>query len=121
MRAMEKAPAKGSTIALPNTFETWPKVSENLRKIREGQVRDVEEFEKLYIQLEVGSKRAKDAKPTFATLRRALKDADAISEPHFFDTLLPWIAGKALEVDDLFKAQGHEILVRECCLNGQLF
>ena len=116
---MEKA--KGGTIALPNTFETWPKVSENLRRIRGGQVRDVQEFEKLYTQLEVG-KRTKDAELNFATLRRVLKDANAISERHFLDTLLPWIAGKALEVDDLFQAQGHEIPVREYfCLNRQLY
>ena len=102
-----------SAIRLPNTFEAWPRVSENLLKIRGGQVRDVQEFEELYTQLECSPKRAEDAKPNFATLRRVLKDANHISERHFLDTLLPWIAGKALEVGDLFTAQGHEISVRE--------
>ena len=98
------------TISLPNTFETWPKVSANLRSIQDGQVHDVEEFEKLYLQLEFTAARALRT-PKFATLRSVLKKAEHVTESHFLDTLLPWIAGKALEVDELFQAQGSELPV----------
>lgn len=99
-----------NAISLPNTFETWPRVSENLRNIQEGQVHDVEEFEKIYLQLEFTAERALRT-PKFATLRTVLKRAEHITESHFLGILLPWIAGKALEVDELFHAQGNKIPV----------
>lgn len=99
-----------STISLPNTYSSWAKVSENLRKIQEGRVREVHQFEELYPLLEFS--RESDADPKFATLRHVLNDAEHITERHFLDTLLPWIARKALEVDELFRSRGHQISVR---------
>lgn len=74
-------------------------------------MQDVEEFEKLYLQLEFTGDRALRT-PKFATLRAVLKAAEHITESHFLNTLLPWIAGKALEVEELFRAQGHKLPVR---------
>ena len=98
------------SIHLPNTSESWPRVSENLRKISEGKLQDVEGFEKLYTCIE--STRTGKAEPKFASLRRVLRDGDHVSERHFLDTLSPWIAGKALEVDSLFRDKNHQLPVR---------
>ena len=71
---------------------------------------DLEEFEKLYLQLEFTATRALRT-PKFATLRAVLKKAEHITESHFLDTLLPWIAGKALEVEELFQPQDSKLPV----------
>ena len=103
------AARKGSTFSLPNTFKTWPRVSDSLRKIQEGQIRELQEFEKIYPQLEFS--RESEADPKFGTLRHVLNDAKHITEPHFLGTLLPWIAGKALQVEELFRAEEHKLPV----------
>ena len=99
------------SIDLPNRLDSWAKVSETLRKIVQGEAKDVEGFETLYASAE--SSRSEYAGSKLEGLRRVLRDGQHVSERHFLDTLLPWIAGKALEVDSLFKDQNNQIPVRE--------
>ena len=106
---MAKQGRKAENIRLPNTLETWTQVCEVLKTISEGKVRSVEDFEDVYPKLFTTSKRY--GHPKFASLRRVLKDAEYVSESHFLDTLLPWMARKALEVEELFKSQDHKLRV----------
>lgn len=99
-----------STVSLPNTFKRWPEVSENLKKIREGKIQELEEFEKVYTELE--HYRESEATPTFSCLRHVLKDGKHFTEHHFLSTLLPWLADKALQVEELFKNEEHRLPVR---------
>lgn len=105
-----KMATRYSTVGLPSTFKKWPEVSNSLQKIREGKVRELEEFEKVYTELEY--QRESEATPTFSCLRHVLKDGKHVTEHHFFSTLLPWLADKALQVEELFKAEGHHLPVR---------
>ena len=102
-----------SVVRLPNLLDTWPGVSETLRKICEGEVKDVETFEKLYATTDCNPARAVYGPPKFVALRRVLRDRDHVSEAHFLGTLLPWIAAKALEVEDLFIDHNHQLPVIE--------
>jgi poly(ADP-ribose) glycohydrolase len=92
------------SIILPNKLDSWAKVSENLRKMVQGEVRDVEGFERVYTSIE-----SFRPEPKFAGLRRVLRDGRHVSERHFLDTLLPWIASKALEVERLFRDQNYQL------------
>ena len=102
-----------SVLRLPNTLETWPKARETLRRIRDGEAKDVDTFEKLYAQNESPTiTRARAAAtPKFLSLRRVLRDGDHVSERQFLDTLLPWVAGKALDVEQLFLEHNHQLPV----------
>ena len=104
-----------SVLRLPNTLETWPKARETLRRIRDGEAKDVDTFEKLYALNESPTiTRARAAAtPQFVpvALRRVLRDGDHVSERHFLDTLLPWVAGKALDVEQLFLEHNHQLPV----------
>ena len=116
LRGIKRTAAEAGTefskcsIILPNKLDSWAKVSENLRKIVQGEVRDVEGFERVYTSIE--SYRPKISEPKFAGLRRLLRDGLHVSERHFLDTLLPWIASKALEVESLFRDQNYQLPVR---------
>ena len=98
------------SIILPNKLDSWARVSDNLRRIVQGGVQNVADFETAYTCIE--SFRPKLAEPKLEGLRRVLRDGRHVSERHFLDTLLPWIAGKALEVEDLFRDQNHQLPVR---------
>ena len=113
LRGIKRTAAEAGTefsIILPNKLDSWAKVSENLRKIVQGEVRDVEGFERVYTSIE--AYRPKIAEPKFAGLRLVLRDGRHVSERHFLDTLLPWIASKALEVESLFRDQNYQLPVR---------
>ncbi len=94
-------------LSLPNTRPEWSKLREGLQKLAEKQVRGVEELE-AFIE---GNDRWSVIHPPFDVLRRVLKDADHVSSEFFAETLLPWVAKKALQVEELFKEQGHKIPV----------
>ncbi len=94
-------------VSLPNTRPEWSNLRVGLKNLAEKRVRGVEEFE-AFIE---SNDPYKVIHPPFNVLRRALKDADHVSEEFFAESLLPWIAKKALQVEELFQDCNHKLPV----------
>ena len=109
---------KSKVVLLPNTYERWPEVGSVLTNIRDGEVCSLEDFERLYPRLEFERPHRVSQIPTFSSLRRVLRNGKHFTTAHFLSTLLPWIAAKALQVQELFKDKGHRLPVRVfvCCI-----
>lgn len=93
--------------SLPNTASEWPGVRGGLQKLAEKKVRGVEELEAFFER----NDRYKVIHPPFNVLRRVLGEADHVTEEFFAETLLPWIAKKALQVEELFQEYGYKLPV----------
>ncbi len=102
-------------VSLPNTRPEWSNLRVGLKNLAEKRVRGVEEFE-AFIE---SNDPYQVIHPPFNVLRRVLKDADHVSEEFFAESLLPWIAKKALQVEELFQDCNHKLPVRIACGSGR--
>ena len=97
-----------SSIRLPNTYQEWEKIRDGLKKLAEKRERGLDAFEAIY-KGEID--RWERAVPPFALLRRVLTDASHMTEEFFCERLLPWLASKALQVEELFKDCDYKLPV----------
>lgn len=95
-------------ISLPNTYTTWPKLCDHLRALSGKSAKGPEAFQQT---LERDGENI-----ALALLEKVLGKAQYISDDHFYETLLPWLASKALQVESLFEESNYTILVCRACI-----
>ena len=99
--------AKIETVSLPNIGKEWSKVKDDLKKLAKKKVVGLDAFEAIY----KANDRWMNVAVPFNVLRRVLQDGTHVTEEFFCESLLPWIAGKALQVEQLFKETKHKLPV----------
>ena len=106
-RSQWKSSARATLVNLPSTYKQWPEIKDDLTNLAEKKLRGVDAFEDVCKKHD----RWEPIKPPFSLLRRVLSDGSHVTEEFFCETLLPWIAGKALQVEELFKDANQQIPV----------
>lgn len=91
-------------ISLPNAQVSWPKLKQDLEAIVSKKVGGVDALESL---LE-SNDRWSNVQLPLTLLRNVLKKEK--KEENFAEAQLPWLAEKALQVEELFK--DYKLLVR---------
>ena len=91
------------SIRLPNTYDSWPKIKEDLSALSMKTRKGLDPFERA---LERDGESVE-----LALLKKVLTKAVYVTEEQFYETLMPWIAGKALQVETLFKETDYKIQV----------
>ena len=104
---MAESRSKKGLLDLPSTYKEWPKIAKDLKNLAEKKVRGVDAFEGICAEHD----RWEQVRTPFSLLRRVLSDGTHITEEFFCDSLLPWIAGKALKVEELFNDTDHQLPV----------
>lgn len=104
---MAESRSNKSLLDLPSTYKEWPKIAKDLKNLAEKKVRGVDAFEGICAEHD----RWEQVRTPFSLLRRVLSDGTHVTEEFFCDSLLPWIAGKALKVEELFKDTDHQLPV----------
>ena len=99
--------ARSEFVELPNTQDHWKVLKTGLANLAEKKVKGLEAFEKLLSE----SDHWESVSTPFSLLRQVLSRDEHFSEEYFCETLLPWIAGKALQVEELFKDSGYKLPV----------
>ena len=94
-------------LDLPSKYKEWPKIAEDLKKLAEKKVRGVDAFEDICAKHD----RWEQVRRPFSLLRRVLSDDTHVTKEFFCESLLPWIAGKALKVEELFKDTDQQLPV----------
>ena len=100
--------AAESFVELPNTQENWANLKAGLTELAEKKAKGVEAFEEFLSK----NDRWESLSTPFSLLRKVLADGSHFTEEFFCETLLPWIAGEALRVEELFK-DGQELPVSQ--------
>jgi len=90
-------------VPLPDQYENWPRLRRDLHTIADGRGVSLEVLKEV---LERNGHRY-----GLPLLRKVLKKRDYFTTEHFCCTQLPWLARKALEVEDLFKVSGGKLKV----------
>lgn len=86
-------------VELPNTQERWKNLKVGLTNVAEKKIKGLEAFEKFVCENDLWE----STSAPFSLLRKVLAHDKHFTEEFFCETLLPWIAGKALQVEELFK------------------
>jgi len=102
-----QAKSRAKLVNLPSTYKQWPEIKDDLRNLAEMKLRGVGAFEEVCKKHD----RWEQVKTPFSLLRRILSDGTHVTEEFFCETLLPWIAGKALQVEELFKDANQQLPV----------
>ncbi len=101
---------KQAFVLLPVKYRTWPVLRDSLGSLANKDSRGVDALSDILIK---DTKIKRKASNDLTLLRSVLKEgAYDITEEHFDDLLLPWLAKKALEVKDLFEDTDHKLPVR---------
>ena len=95
----------GPFVELPNTQEHWLKLRVGLTDLAEKKVKGLEVLEEILAENDHGQA----ISTPLSLLRKVLSDGSHFTEEVFCETLLPWIAGKALQVEELFKESGYKL------------
>lgn len=82
-------------MELPNAQERWKNLKVGLTDLAKKKVKGVEAFEQFVREND-------DQKSPFSLLRMVVANDKHFTEEFFCETLLPWIASKALQVEELF-------------------
>ena len=90
------------SISLPVLYESWPRVRDDLKAIADKTATGLDALKQL-LEKNDGDN---------VTLSQ-LGQVTADSGEHFCDVQLPWLASKALQVEELFKQSEHKIQVRK--------
>ena len=106
---------------LPCKYKEWPNIAKDLKNLAEKQVRGIDAFEDICAKHD----RWEQVRRPFSLLQRVLSaDGTHVTKEFFCESLLPWIAGKALKVEELFKDTNQQLPVcrtkfRVCvCVGG---
>lgn len=86
-------------VELPHTQENWANLKSGLTELAEKKVKGLDAFEEFLSK----NDRWESLGTPFSLLRKVLSDGKHFTEEFFCETLLPWIAGEALRVEELFK------------------
>lgn len=102
-----QAKSRAKLVNLPSTYKQWPEIKDDLRNLAKKKLRGVGAFEEVCKKHD----RWEQVNPPFSLLRRILSDGTHVTEEFFCEILLPWIAGKALQVEELFKDANQQLQV----------
>ena len=107
--------ARNEFVKLPNTQDHWKDLKVELANLAEKKVKGLEAFEKVLSE----NDHWQSVSTPFTLLRQVLSRDQHFSEEYFCETLLPWIANKALQVEKLFKdsVSGYKLPVSRTLLN----
>ena len=86
-------------MELPNAQDHWENLKVGLTDLAEKRVKGLEALEKIVCE----NDHWETISAPFTQLRRVLAEDKHFTEEYFCEKLLPWIAGKALQVEVLFK------------------
>ena len=100
--------ARSEFVELPNIQDHWKDLKVGLASLAEKKVTGLEAFEKILSE----NDHWESVSTPFHLLRQVLSRDGHFSEEYFCETLLPWIANKALQVEVLFKDNGYKLPVR---------
>ena len=104
-------------ISLPNTYPSWKDLQQDLESLEKKEIKGLEGLEVILKRHD----RWENIHPPFKLLNDVLQKDRHFTTQYFNDILLPWLAKKALQVQELFEAQNFKILVRilvgmQCCI-----
>ena len=99
-------------MELPNTQDHWKELKVGLAKLAEKKVKGLEAFEKILSE----NDHWESVSTPFSLLRQLLSRDTHFTEEYFCETLLPWIADKALQVEELFKDSRYKLPVSWSCM-----
>lgn len=85
-------------VELPNAQERWKNLKVGLTDLAEKKVKGLEAFEQFVCE----NDDRKFISAPFSLLRMVVANDKHFTEELFCETLLPWIANKALQVEELF-------------------
>lgn len=106
---MESAQKSQEFILLPVAYENWSSLKDDLDVLASKKTKGLDVLEEILCKYD----QWENVHVPLGLLRDVLKKGDhGFTEEHFCGVLLPWLAQKALEVNDLFK--DHKIRVRVC-------
>lgn len=94
-------------IHLPVLYENWPKIKADLKALADKDIKGISRFEEVLQR----NDRWENVKVPCNLLRNVLEEERFFSTEHFSDTLLPWLAQKALDVEQLFKESDNKLKV----------
>lgn len=94
-------------VLLPVLYESWPKLKADLKALAAKDITGISSFEEV---LEKNDRWENVGVPC-ELLRKVLREERFFSTEHFSDTLLPWLAQKALDVEHLFQDSEYKIKV----------
>ena len=90
-------------VQLPNLHSRWPKLQSGLRTIRAVEKNDLGNLEAYFQDNEIAK--------NLTILKKVIADGIHITEVHFLNVLLPWLADMALQVEVLFKEVNYKLPV----------
>ena len=96
-------------VELPNIQDHWKSLKPGLVNLAEKKVKGLEAFEGILSE----NDHWESVSTPFSMLRKVLSSDGHFTEEYFCETLLPWIAGKALQVEELFKESGFKLPVSQ--------
>ena len=94
-------------IHLPCTYNEWPKLKTDLCNLAEKKITGLDAFDEILKE----NDRWENIHLPHALLRRVLKEDKVFTQEYFCETLMPWIAGKAVQVEELFKESEYRLMV----------
>jgi len=94
-------------ISLPNTYPPWKGLQEDLESLQKNEVQGMPALETILKKHD----RWENIHTPFKLLRDVLKKDNHFTDEYFSDILLPWLAKKALQVQELYADQGFRIQV----------
>lgn len=99
-------------ICLPSLYDTWPRLKGDLHAIATKEAKGLEALEEVL---------ERNGYPGgVSLLRNVLKKEDHFTTDHFCAVQLPWLAQKALQIEDLFKCSEFKLQVRTCTASMSL-
>lgn len=92
-------------ILLPVLYESWPRQKSDLRALASKEAAGLDALKKVL------ERNDSPARPELDVLEAVLSDREDFTKEHFCQVQLPWLALKALQVEELFKDSKHKIKV----------
>ena len=101
-----------SRLDLPSKYKEWPNIAKDLKSLAVAEKKShgvsLDAFEVICAEHD----RGEQVRRPFSLLKRVLRsDGTHVTEEFFCESLLPWIAGKALKVEELFKDTDQQLPV----------
>lgn len=99
-------------IPLPNTYDAWSSFKNDLEAL-ENEAAGVEALESILKRHD----RWENVQIPLGLVHRVLKSDDHFTAERFSNVLLPWLASKALQLQELFENFDYKLPVREGTLH----
>lgn len=95
-----------SSLTLPHGAPIWPTVKEKLQKVSDKTLLGLDGLSAVIM---ISSEWGLDRPPLLSVLAKVLSRGDHFTTEQFSDDILPYIAGKALQVETLFEDKNIQV------------